>query len=157
MKIRIEDIASTLVQFVAQVKEARCQAAKDGIANLQFDEEFTFQMEVITEGGVNFFDRPEVSVSDPVENLTKEPERRQRQESGIAVSESVALPFTATSESVKTEKASVSKAVTPERETITVQESEPTMEEVNSEEDQNGETLTGTSGGDRRETINTFE
>jgi hypothetical protein len=157
MKIRIEDISAELVRFVAQIKEARCKASKDGIANLQFDEEFTFQMEVITTDGLNAFDRPDISVAEPVESRSLEPEKIQRQEAGEQVSESVAAGFVSTSVSVKTEKASTTRQTTPEKESITTQESEPTVEVQESTEEQNGETLTGTSGGDSRTTINTFE
>lgn len=157
MKIRMENLATHLVALARQLRDARCQAQADGVAVLRFDEEITIQAEIVVDGGLNALIRPEVTINGPGVTRTVQGESVVRDESGLAESTTTVVGFTATSTRVETAEKSVSKDITPESISVTERTSEQSEEISDSTESQTGETLTGTSGGDTRTTINTFE
>jgi hypothetical protein len=155
MKILIDDLGATLVRMAEQLKLARCAAAAQGIATLDFTDEITVTVDLIT--GVNALERPSLSVAFPSETQTDNPESVQRQEQGLATSRSVASPFEGKSTSTKTELTSEQEEVQPYYMVQTIRESEKSVEKTVSTDTSDTHTGTGTSGKDTRTTENTYE
>ena len=156
MKLPIEQLSGFLVGVVEQIKLARCEAEKQGLATLLFDESFSVTVEVIAAGGTNALVRPEESVSFESENRTLKPEEVQRQELGLGVSETVAAGFVGTSTSEKTEAKSVQTQKTPASITLSERTSEANLSETRTFEKAGGSTGTETRGGDTRTTNNFY-
>jgi len=158
MKLTMDKLAETLVALAAQLKQARCDAACDAVADLEFSEEIQITVELIAPGGLNLLETTEKSVQDPVINLTSSPETVVREENDATVSVSVAKAFTSTSTQVKTEEKSTTKNTTPFHEVVTERRGiAPSTVDAWEWEDSTGVAGTITTGKDIDVTDNTFK
>ena len=156
MKIQIEHLGAQLVALAKQLREARCQAQKDGVAVLRFDEEITITAEIITTGGLNAFIRPDVTVSGIGVTRTVQGEAVVRDESGLSETATTAEGFTAISTRVESAEKTTTKDIHPGTIETTTRGATPSTEVVSGTETQSGTTGTGTSGIDVRTTTNSY-
>lgn len=61
MKLPISQLKDALLEMIEQLRDAKCEAEKKGLATIDFGEEMTVSVELIAKGGTNAIERVTVS------------------------------------------------------------------------------------------------